>query len=183
MPASPWAVRTSEPRQRGPSQARPRLPRTPRCTTHRDTHFAGGRRKASRTLLLPYVTAAGETIGLTLHAASRSRHLLGMAKKQKARRGRAGKRASGRYWSKRVNETSDALNLRKGVFKLPPKRMARSLKRSAEQSSRRKSAPLRSAMSMISFYENRAGRKLPPSRKRRIGQAKKELRRLFGKER
>jgi uncharacterized protein DUF3175 len=54
--------------------------------------------------------------------------------------------------------------------------MARSLKRSAERSSRRKSAPLRSAMSMLSFYENRAGRNLSPSRKRQLAQAKQELR-------
>src|SRR5712671_2911188 len=80
-------------------------------------------------------------------------------------------------------ETSDALDLQKGVFKLSPKKMASSLKRSAERSSRRKSAPLRSAMSMLSFYENRAGRKLPASRKRKVAQAKQELRRLFGKER
>jgi len=80
-------------------------------------------------------------------------------------------------------ETSDALDLQKGVFKLPPKKMARSLKRSAERSGRRKSAPLRSAMSMISFYENRAGRELPAGRKSQIAQAKQELRRLFGKER
>jgi len=106
-----------------------------------------------------------------------------MATKRTAKRGRTAKRASGRYWSKRVMQTSDALDLRKGVFNLPPKKMARSLKRSAERSSRRKSAPLRSAMSMLSFYENRAGRKLPAVQKRKIVQAKQELRRLFGKER
>jgi hypothetical protein len=82
-----------------------------------------------------------------------------------------------------VAQTSDALDLEKGAFKLPLKKMASSLKRSAESSSRRKSAPLRSAMSMLSFYENRAGRKLPASRKRQIARAKHELRRLFGKER
>src|SRR5205823_13710851 len=107
----------------------------------------------------------------------------GMATKRPATRGRTAKRTSGRYWSKRVMETGDALDLQKGVFKLPPKKMARSLKRSAARSGRRKSAPLRSAMSMLSFYENRAGRKLPASRKRQIAQAKQELRRLFGKER
>ena len=105
-----------------------------------------------------------------------------MATKRTAKRSRTAKRASGRYWSKRVRQTSDALDLRKGVFNLPPKKMARSLKRSAERSSRRKSAPLRSAMSMLSFYENRAGRKLPAARKRKLAQAKQELRRLFGKE-
>ena len=107
-----------------------------------------------------------------------------MAKKRTTRRrGRSAKRPSGRYWSKRVIETSDALDLDKGVFKLQPKAMAQSLKRSAERSKRRKSAPLRSAISMLSFYENRAGRKLPASRKRKLARAKQELRRVFGKER
>ena len=105
-----------------------------------------------------------------------------MATKRAAKRGRTPKRAAGRYWSKRVTETSDALDLKKGVFNLPPRKMAQSLKRSAERSARRKSAPLRSAMSMLSFYENRAGRNLPAARKRKIAQAKQELRRLFGKE-
>jgi hypothetical protein len=104
-----------------------------------------------------------------------------MARKRAPKRGRTPKRAAGRYWSKRVTQTSDALDLQKGVFSLPPKKMARSLKRSAERSSRRKSAPLRSAMSMLSFYENRAGRKLSATRKRQIKQAKQELRRLFDK--
>ena len=106
-----------------------------------------------------------------------------MAAKRASRRGRTSKRATGRYWSRRVMETSDALDLRGGVFKLPPRKMAISLKRSAERSTRRQSAPFRSAMSMLSFYENRAGRKLSASRKRRISQAKRELRRLFGKAR
>ena len=91
------------------------------------------------------------------------------------------KRTSGRYWSKRVMETSDALDLQKGVFKLPAKKMARSLKQSAERSGRRKSAPLRSAMSMLSFYENRAGRNLSAAKRRRLHQAKEELRRLYGR--
>jgi hypothetical protein len=104
-----------------------------------------------------------------------------MATKRAAKHRRTPKRASGRYWSKRVTRTSDALDLQKGVFQLPPKEMARSLKRSAERSKRRKSAPLRSAMSMLSFYENRAGRKLSAGRRRQIARAKDELRRLFGK--
>jgi hypothetical protein len=106
-----------------------------------------------------------------------------MATKRAPKRGRSTKRATGRRWSRRVTETSDALDLDKGVFTLPPKKMAASLKRSAERSKRRKSAPLRSAMSMLTFYENRAGRNLSASRRRQIEQAKQELRRLFGKER
>jgi hypothetical protein len=88
-----------------------------------------------------------------------------------------------RYWSKRVTETSNALDLEPGVFTDgDPAAIARSLKRSAEQSTRRKSDPYRSAMSMLVFYINRAGKNLPPSRKRVLEEAKDELRRLFGKE-
>lgn len=79
-------------------------------------------------------------------------------------------------------ETSNALDLEPGVFKLKtPKRIAESLKRSAEMSKRRKAAPFQSAMSMLNFYINRAGRGLPDKQKRTLKQAKRELRRLFGK--
>jgi hypothetical protein len=87
-----------------------------------------------------------------------------------------------RRWSRRVTERSDALDLERGVFKLPPREMARSLKRSAERSTRKKSSPFRSAMSMLTFYENRAGANLPASRKQAIRRAKEELRRLYGQE-
>jgi hypothetical protein len=88
-----------------------------------------------------------------------------------------------RYWSRKVAERSDALDLDRGVFKLAPREMARSLKRSADRSTRRKSSPFRSAMSMLTFYENRAGGKLPASRKQAIRKAKEELRKLYGRER
>jgi Protein of unknown function (DUF3175) len=85
-------------------------------------------------------------------------------------------------WSARVTRESDALDLDGGVFtSRDPKRVAASLKRSAERSKRRKSGPYRSAMSMLNFYINRAGRNLPDSRKRVLKQAKDELRRLYGK--
>jgi hypothetical protein len=77
--------------------------------------------------------------------------------------------------------TSDALDLEPGVFKLGPKQMAASLQRSAERSRRRKSSPFRSAMSMLTFFENRAGRMLSPARKRVIQKAKQELRKLYGR--
>jgi hypothetical protein len=81
-----------------------------------------------------------------------------------------------------VTEHSDALTLDRGVFTLRyPKRIAASLKRSAERSKRRKSDPFRSALSMLTFYINRAGRNLPASRKRTLMRAKDELRRQFGK--
>jgi len=85
-------------------------------------------------------------------------------------------------WSQRVTETSNALDLEEGVFsKDDPRSIARSLKRSAEQSHRRKSDPFRSAMSMLSFYINRAGSKLSKQQRRRLEAAKDELRSLYGK--
>jgi len=86
------------------------------------------------------------------------------------------------YWSARVTRESDALDLDQGVFGYrDPKRIARSLKTSAERSKRRKAAPLQSAMSMLNFYINRAGRNLPAARKKTLAQAKVELRKLFGR--
>jgi len=95
----------------------------------------------------------------------------------------AGTARGGRRWSQRVTAESDALDLRQGVFALKdPRRIATSLKRSAEQSSRRKSVPYRSAMSMLTFYINRAGKTLPPARRRILQRAKDELRKAFGRE-
>ena len=83
-------------------------------------------------------------------------------------------------WSHRVMQTSDALDLERGVFtKRTPRQIALSLKRSAERSRRRKSAPFRSAMSMLNFHMNRAGRNLSPERRRVLDEAKEELRRVF----
>jgi hypothetical protein len=86
-----------------------------------------------------------------------------------------------RLWSREVTQRSNALDLEAGVFTHPPEEMARSLMRSAERSRRRKSDPFRSAMSMLSFYENRAGRNLSAERRRAIRQAKEELRKLYGR--
>lgn len=82
-------------------------------------------------------------------------------------------------WSKKVTQTSNALDLESGVFTKPPKQMAASLKRSADRSTRRKSSPYRSAMSMLTFYQNRAGKNLSPARKKDIQQAKAHLRKLY----
>lgn len=91
--------------------------------------------------------------------------------------------SSGRRWSKKVTETSNALDLEAGVFSQDdPARIARSLKRSAERSQRRKSDPYRSAMSMLTFYVNRAGKNLGPRRRRVLERAKDELRRLYHRE-
>ncbi|MBV9409637.1 MAG: DUF3175 domain-containing protein [Candidatus Eremiobacteraeota bacterium] len=88
-----------------------------------------------------------------------------------------------RRWSKHVNETSNALDIESGTFaKDDPKAIARALKRDAERSNRRKSSPYRSAMSMLTFFINRAGRNLPAKRLRTLEAAKDELRREFGRE-
>jgi len=87
-------------------------------------------------------------------------------------------------WSQRVTDTSDALDLEPGVFtKRSPRAIAQSLKRSAEHSRRRKSDAYRSAMSMLTFYVNRAGRTLSKTQKAKLEKAKHELRELFGRKR
>jgi len=85
-------------------------------------------------------------------------------------------------WSQEVTERSNALDLEESVFTMSsPHAIAQSLKRSAERSRRRKSDPYRSAMSMLTFYINRAGKTLSRERKDRLERAKEELRALFGK--
>lgn len=93
-------------------------------------------------------------------------------------------RTATRRWSKRVTERSNALDLRSGVFTWKdPKRIARSLKRSAERSRRRKADAFRSSLSMLTFYINRAGRNLSAERRRVLTRAKEELRKQFGRDR
>ena len=85
-------------------------------------------------------------------------------------------------WSAAVTRHSDALDLEQDVFESDdPHRIALSLKRSAERSQRRKAEPYRSAMSMLTFYINRAGKNLPAKRKRTLEKAKDELRKAFGR--
>jgi hypothetical protein len=115
-----------------------------------------------------------------------------MAKRKAARRRKSASTARKRHakparktrrWSQRVTETSDAMTLEEGVFtKGSPEAIARSLKRSAERSHRRKSDPYRSAMSMLTFYINRAGKGLTAARKRKLEKSKDALRALFGKD-
>jgi hypothetical protein len=101
-----------------------------------------------------------------------------------ARSGKTGGDSKSGRWSRRVTQTSHALELKQGVFELDdPRAIARSLKRSAERSKTRKSAPFRSAMSMLTFYVNRAGDKLPAKRRAKLEQAKDELRDLFDRPR
>ena len=95
----------------------------------------------------------------------------------------ATKKAAPKRWSQRVTRESDALDLKHGVFKqTSAKKIAASLKRSAERSSRRKSGAYRSALSMLTFYINRAGKTLPKTQRERLQRAKGELRRQFGRD-
>ena len=96
---------------------------------------------------------------------------------------RRGKRTRSRYWSNAVTRNSNALDLQAAVFtQTSPRKVALSLKRSAERSRRRKGTPYQSAMSMLTFYINRAGKSLPASKKRVLMRAKDELRKAFGRE-
>ena len=89
---------------------------------------------------------------------------------------------SEKYWSDKVTKESNALDLEQGVFKFnDPRKIAFSLKCSAEESIPRKGTPYQSAMSMLNFYINRAGKNLKPRRQEILEQAKVELRKLFKK--
>jgi hypothetical protein len=101
-------------------------------------------------------------------------------KRRKPRTRAPGKK---KKWSGAVNRKSDALDLEQSIFKsASPARIARSLKKSAESSRRRKSGPYQSAMSMLNFYINRGGSNLPATRKRVLERAKAELRKAFHRE-
>src|SRR5437016_7619235 len=92
------------------------------------------------------------------------------------------KSKTNKRWSARVTKHSNALDLEPKVFRSrSPRKIALSLKRSAERSKRRKAKPYQSAMSMLSFYINRAGKNLPKSRRRTLEHAKDELRNVFGR--
>jgi Protein of unknown function (DUF3175) len=105
-------------------------------------------------------------------------------KKGTARRKTAGRKGAGKSsrWSAQVTKHSNALDLEKSVFKSSdPRRIALSLKRSAERSKRRKGTPYQSAMSMLNFYINRGGKGLPQRQTRILERAKGELRKAFGR--
>lgn len=94
-----------------------------------------------------------------------------------------GKKTATKKWSGKVTETSNALDLEQNIFESDdPKKIAASLKHSAEKSNRRKTTPFQSAMSMLTFYINRAGKNLPASQKEVLEKAKDELRKAFGRE-
>ena len=102
-----------------------------------------------------------------------------MAKKA---RKKPAKKPTKKRWSQKVTDTSDAMTLENGVFRKSPRALALSLKRSADRSTRRKSSPFRSAMSMLTFYANRAGKNLSAARKTKLDKAKEELRALYHKD-
>src|SRR5437868_13716026 len=112
-----------------------------------------------------------------------------MAERRKSRHSRktatrkTTRKTTPKRWSHRVTRESDALDLERGVFKqTSAKKIAASLKRSAERSSRRKSGAYRSALSMLTFYINRAGKNLPKTQLTRLQRAKGELKKEFGRE-
>ncbi len=93
------------------------------------------------------------------------------------------KKSTREKWSQSVTEHSDAMDLEKNVFTLKdPKKIAASIKKSAEKSNRRKAGPFQSAMSMINFYENRGGKNISAAQKKILDQSKDELRKLFGRD-
>lgn len=117
----------------------------------------------------------------TTHSRKTASRKKASARRSTSRKGT--KRATPKRWSQRVTKESDALDLKRGVFKLTsPKRIAASLKRSAEHSTRRKTGAYRSALSMLTFYINRAGKTLPKTQRERLEKAKVELKRAFGRE-
>jgi hypothetical protein len=115
----------------------------------------------------------------TPHHTGRQRH----ARAHASRKTTSSPQASPRRWSHEVMEHSDALDLEGGIFKTgSPHAIAESLKKSALASHRRKGSPFQSAMSMLNFYANRAGRNLPEARKDALQKAKQELRKAFGRD-
>ena len=104
-------------------------------------------------------------------------------RKAATRKAKTSRKTSPKRWSQRVTRESDAMDLKRGVFKqASSKKIAASLKRSAERSSRRKSGAYRSALSMLTFYINRAGKTLPKTERTRLERAKVELKHQFGRE-
>jgi phosphoenolpyruvate carboxylase len=121
--------------------------------------------------------AADDSDGDPIMAARRTRK---SAKKARTKRGTT-RWPTARKWSARVTRESHALTLEDKVFKGTPTQIAKSLKRSAERSRRRKSSPYRSAMSMLTFYINRAGKNLSAAQRKKLEAAKGKLREEFGK--
>jgi hypothetical protein len=114
---------------------------------------------------------------------TRQRHALAGERHKQASGKKSGGNGGGtKRWSHHVMETSDAMDIQKDIFKSGnAQEIADSLKRSSTHSKRRKGTPFQSAMSMLNFYINRAGRNLPKTRRTTLEQAKKRLRAAFGR--
>ncbi len=113
---------------------------------------------------------------------ARQRHTHAAAA-HRQRKSVSGSNTNAKYWSHHVMETSDAMDIEKDIFKTgSADEIAQSLKHSSTRSKRRKGTPFQSAMSMLNFYINRAGRNLPKTRKSTLQQAKRKLREAFGRE-
>jgi len=105
------------------------------------------------------------------------------AAKKSAAKKSSPKKAAVKRWSKSVTEHSDAMDLEQDIFKSKdPKKIAESVKNSAEKSKRKKAGPFQSAMSMITFYENRGGKNISAAQQKVLDKSKNELRKLFGRE-
>jgi uncharacterized protein DUF3175 len=136
-----------------------------------ELHMAEGRKTAPARKSATRKPATRKTTGARVRTASAARSKSAASRKAPKR------------WSQRVTRESDALDLQQGVFKLTsPKKIAASLKRSAEHSSRRKAGAYRSALSMLTFYINRAGKTLPKTQRDRLQRAKVELKHQFHRE-
>lgn len=131
----------------------------------------------------PRKTAPSRKTKTTAHKTPARKKAAGARKPGPARRKPAKRKSPPKHWSQRVTRESDALDLKQGVFKLTSaKKIAASLKRSAERSTRRNTGAYRSALSMLTFYINRAGKNLPKTQRSRLERAKIELKQQFGKE-
>ena len=105
------------------------------------------------------------------------------AKKTATKKPATSSKSAPKKWSRKVTETSDAMDLEGNIFKSKDARkIAKSVKKSAEKSKRKKAGPFQSAMSMINFYENRAGKNLTAAQKKVLDKSKDELRKLYGKD-
>jgi hypothetical protein len=106
-----------------------------------------------------------------------------MTKSSNPAKKKPAKKAAPKKWSKKVTETSNAMDLEQDIFKSKdPKKIAASVKHSAEKSKRKKAGPFQSAMSIINFCENRAGSNLSATQKQTLDRSKNELRKLFCRE-
>jgi hypothetical protein len=152
----------------------------PRKSTSRRTARTASGKKSTRKAPRKATTAGATT---TAHRQPQGKTAKRSTAKASSTQGASAKRPAVKRWSQRVTRESDALDLRRGVFKLTSaSKIAGSLKRSAEKSARRKAGAYRSALSMLTFYINRAGHNLSKPERARLERAKIELKRQFGRE-